>query len=366
MERCASLDLSTNQPPPPPPHFPLIPFAQSPKKRRRLQKKSASKASSSKATKASKPKSVAFSQEAMVSPGGATANQFKKFTLTVEKPTVTPAKGTPSAKSAPAASAPPTSDRPLMFVDGEVNPMGSHLHNHLPFLRKENLRDAAGVKYGEPDYNPRTLKWSEKDILKVSKSSSMTDAKRQWWEIKAQYFDTVLLFKTGKFYEMFHMDSDVAVRHLNFNHMKGAEGHAGCPEAAYGTISRKLLEAGFKVARVEQTETPAQLAERKRNTPKGRKKPGVVNREVCSVTSIGTRTYCFLDDDKVFSDTAKANANVPGPLLVVKEVILDNASAAETATDSDAPPAQCEYGVAIIDAVNSVVTLGQFADDSLR
>jgi len=126
-------------------------------------------------------------------------------------------------------------------------------------------------QFGEPDYNPRTLKWDEKELARVM-TGKVTDAKRQWWEIKAQYFDTVLLFKTGKFYEMFHMDSDIAVDHLGFNHMRGAEGHAGAPEAAYGTMCRKLVDAGFKVARVEQTETPAQLAIRKKNTPKGKKK----------------------------------------------------------------------------------------------
>lgn len=29
----------------------------------------------------------------------------------------------------------------------------------------------------------------------------MTDAVQQWWDLKSQYFDTVLLFKTGKMIE---------------------------------------------------------------------------------------------------------------------------------------------------------------------
>ena len=54
----------------------------------------------------------------------------------------------------------------------------------------------------------------------------------------------MLLFKTGKFYEMFHMDSDIGVEVLGFSHMKGMEGHSGAPEAAYGTICAKLVAAG--------------------------------------------------------------------------------------------------------------------------
>ena len=38
-----------------------------------------------------------------------------------------------------------------------------------------------------------------------------TPAHQQWWAFKAQHFDTVLLFKMGKFYETFHMDADAMV-----------------------------------------------------------------------------------------------------------------------------------------------------------
>ena len=32
--------------------------------------------------------------------------------------------------------------------------------------------------------------------------------------------DTVLLFKVGKFYEMYHMDAEIGVRNLGFSFMK--------------------------------------------------------------------------------------------------------------------------------------------------
>jgi len=228
---------------------------------------------------------------------------------------------TPSTPNAPRApSSLQEGSAAIPFKDGTVNPMGAHLHNHLPFLRKENLRDAAGVKFGEEGYNPRTLKWDRNVIEKVGskegKAYKLTDGKLQWWEIKAQYFDTVLLFKTGKFYEMFHMDSDIGFEVLGFNHMKGSEGHAGAPEAAYSSTCEKLVAAGYKVARVEQTETPDQLAIRKKNT-KG-KKPGVVNREVCAVVTGGTRTFCFMSNTSCFSES---NEQVSPPN--VREGMLD-------------------------------------------
>lgn len=43
---------------------------------------------------------------------------------------------------------------------------------------------------------------------------------RQWWAAKSAYFDTVLFFKVGKFYEMYHMDAVIGVENLNLNYMR--------------------------------------------------------------------------------------------------------------------------------------------------
>ena len=120
---------------------------------------------------------------------------------------------------------------------------------------------------------------------------------------------------------------------------------------------------GYKIARVEQTETPDALKERK-NITKG-KKPQMVNREVCSVMSRGTRTFCFLDDDRIFDGGRDGTGQGGGleslgPLLVIWEVLRNGDDDGEgNDGDDDAPRAVCEYGVA-------VVTVGQFADDVLR
>ena len=71
--------------------------------------------------------------------------------------------------------------------------------------------------------------------------------------------DTVLLFKTGKFYEIYNQDCDIAVKVLGLQYMKGHVAHCGFPEISYGPMADKLVRAGYKVARVEQTETPEQL-----------------------------------------------------------------------------------------------------------
>lgn len=85
---------------------------------------------------------------------------------------------------------------PPLFIVGEVNPPGSHVHNHLKFL--QNPKDSSGRTPEHPEYDKRTLQVNEKDWFRVTKKD-MTDAVKQWWDLKSQYFDTVLFFKTGTF-----------------------------------------------------------------------------------------------------------------------------------------------------------------------
>ena len=103
---------------------------------------------------------------------------------------------TPTACSTPAATtgAPKGGNKVTPFVKDAVNPAGSHVHNHLPFM--QNLRDIHRRSKDDPDYDPRTLLVVESDWVKIM-GKDMTDAVKQWWDLKSQYFDTVLLFKTG-------------------------------------------------------------------------------------------------------------------------------------------------------------------------
>jgi DNA mismatch repair protein MSH6 len=241
-------------------------------------------------------------------------------------------------------------------IEKTVNSAGTHYHNHFSFLLDENRRDAKNRLVSHPEYDRRTLRIDYEEIRKVTKNK-ITPASEQWWKIKSQYADTILLFKTGKFYEIFHMDADIAVQVLGFSYMKGTVAHAGFPEVGYGAFCEKLVRAGYKVARVEQTETPDMLKERKKRT--SGKKPQVVNREVCSIVSAGTRTFCYMDDIKGL-ENEEFDGSI-GPLLAIKEILVSDAKE----TEGDELKPACEFGVTIIDAARGTITLGQFADDML-
>jgi DNA mismatch repair protein MSH6 len=279
-------------------------------------------------------------------------------------PALSRATTSPPAKKTPQATTPSPTAPPL-FVRDAINPAGSHLHHHLPFCR--NPRDGSGRTPDHTDYDPRTLTVVSSDWTRLA-GKPMTDAVAQWWHLKAQYKDAVLLFKTGKFYELFHMDADVGVQVLGLLYMKGHVAHAGFPEISYGAMADRLVRAGYKVARVEQTETPENLVERKRlakRAGKQQQSPKVVNREVCSVLTLGTRTFCYLDQDTagILSSAATGDEMV-GPLLAIREILVDQA--AGVGDDDDHVRPECEYGITLVDAMRGTVTIGQFADDVLR
>jgi DNA mismatch repair protein MSH6 len=164
---------------------------------------------------------------------------------------------------------------------------------------------------------------------------------------------------------MFHMDADVGVQVCGLRYMKGNVAHSGFPEIAYGTMADKLVRAGYKVARVEQTETPEQLQQRKKFSGRG-PAPKVVNREVCSILTLGTRTFCYLDDESSILNEASGSGAHVGPLLAIRETLLNDASGDGGNDDDENVQPVCEYGITVVDAVRGSVTIGQFADDVLR
>lgn len=97
---------------------------------------------------------------------------------------------------------------------------------------------------------------------------------------------------------------------------QGDFAHSGFPESAYGRMASSLIEQGFKVARVEQTETPEMMTERCK-AKKSTKFDKVVNREICQISTQATCVY----------GAQLTNAKHPLPyymLALAEKVILVN------------------------------------------
>ena len=176
-------------------------------------------------------------------------------------------------------------------------------HLLFPFLQVDKIKDKNGrfrLVNGQlnPDYDPTTL------TVPQSFLEDCTPALRQWWVFKSNNFDTILFFKMGKFYELFHMDAVIAVNELQIQYMRGELAHAGFPEKAYKRYADVLIQKNYKVARIEQTETPQMMEERVKKIKKPTKFHRVVNREMCRVSTIGTRMMSVIDPDSLTDRTS--------------------------------------------------------------
>jgi len=81
---------------------------------------------------------------------------------------------------------------------------------------------------------------------------------KHWREVKAQHRDTILFYRVGDFYEMFHEDAELAAKILDIALTSRGDGVplAGVPVKAATEYLRQLVEAGHRVAICEQVEDP--------------------------------------------------------------------------------------------------------------
>lgn len=104
---------------------------------------------------------------------------------------------------------------------------------------------------------------------------------RQFYQIKEQHKDAILLYRMGDFYEMFGNDAVIAANALQIQlttrnkNKEDAIPMCGVPHHAYEQYLNKLTSAGHKVAICEQTEDPALTQ-------------GIVKREVVRIVTPGT------------------------------------------------------------------------------
>ncbi|KAG7553277.1 DNA mismatch repair protein MutS core domain superfamily [Arabidopsis thaliana x Arabidopsis arenosa] len=195
-------------------------------------------------------------------------------------------------------------------------------------------RDAIRRRPTDENYDPRTL-YLPPDFVK-----KLTGGQRQWWEFKSKHMDKVVFFKMGKFYELFEMDAHVGAKELDIQYMKGEQPHCGFPEKNFSVNIEKLVRKGYRVLVVEQTETPDQLEQRRKETGS---KDKVVKREICAVVTKGTLT-----DGEMLLTNPDASY-----LMALTE-------GGETLTNQTA---EHNFGVCLVDVATKKIMLGQFKDD---
>ncbi|CAK9302404.1 unnamed protein product [Gordionus sp. m RMFG-2023] len=222
------------------------------------------------------------------------------------------------------------------------------VHQTLEWLQPNKRKDIEGRCVDHQDYDPRTL------YVPPSYLSKATPALRQWWKIKAHRFDCVLFFKVGKFYELYHMDAVLSVKELGLTFMNLVSAHSGFPEISCGRFADALVQKGYRVCRVEQTETVTAMEKRRENRDGSKDK--LVNREVCRIMSKGTKTFSYLDS--LALETVPDNRY----LLALTEIYLNPSSLEQNSVKLQ----PLRYGICCVDTTVGKFYIGEFFDDSQR
>ena len=128
-----------------------------------------------------------------------------------------------------------------------------------------------------PPYAPPALPhFPVAPVSREAADASSPPMLKHWREVKAQHPQTILFYRVGDFYEMFHEDAQLAARVLDITLTSRGDGVplAGVPVKATAEYLRQLIGAGHRVAMCEQVEDP-KLAK------------GLVRREVVETVTPG-------------------------------------------------------------------------------
>ena len=133
-----------------------------------------------------------------------------------------------------------------------------------------------------PEYDDTTL------YIPSNEWKGFTACMTQYWDLKQDNYEKIFFFKLGKFYEIFYQDAILCNRLLELNWMGSQRKlHLGFPEKALDKYLQMLVNFGYKVAVIEQTETPRMLEQRNKAAA-GFDKAKTLKRQICNMVTKGT------------------------------------------------------------------------------
>lgn len=161
---------------------------------------------------------------------------------------------------------------------------------------------------------------------------------KQYWEIKQKFWDTIVFFKKGKFYELYEKDATIGHQLFDLKLTDRVNMRmVGVPEASLDHWANQFVAKGYKIARVDQMETALGKDMRERDV-KGKKEEKVIRRELSTVLTSGT----LVDGGMLQDDMATYCA-------AIKE------------TERDGVPC---FGIAFVDTATAQFHLAEFVDDA--
>jgi DNA mismatch repair protein MSH6 len=211
-------------------------------------------------------------------------------------------------------------------------PSASEPENRYTWLA--NMQDADRHPVDHPDYDCRTL------YIPPQAWSDFSPFEKQYWEIKSKFWDTIVFFKKGKFYELYEKDATVGHQLFDLKLTDRVNMRmVGVPEASLDMWATQFVAKGHKVARVDQMESALAKEMRERDDKKSSSKKAdkVIRRELAAVLTAGTLV-----------DTGMLQGDMSTYCMAIKEIDRDNLPA---------------FGVAFVDSATAQFQLCEFTDD---
>ncbi|CAO2657216.1 Nn.00g033420.m01.CDS01 [Neocucurbitaria sp. VM-36] len=205
------------------------------------------------------------------------------------------------------------------------------------YLWLANLQDADRHPPEHPDYDPRTL------YIPPGAWEKFSPFEKQYWDIKSKFWDTIVFFKKGKFYELYEKDATVGHQLFDLKLTDRVNMRmVGVPEASLDMWATQFVAKGYKVARVDQMESALakEMRERDGKADKGKnlkKADKVIRRELAAVLTSGTLV-----------DTGMLQDDMSTYCMAIKEIDRNNLPA---------------FGVAFVDTATAQFQLCEFTDD---
>ena len=238
-------------------------------------------------------------------------------------------------------------DGDLEEIDGKQIP---------DFIKKEFIRDKYLKRPEDFDYDPSTVDIPEELFAKL------TPGMKQYWNIKKDNFDSVVLWRKGDWYIVFYHDIS-ALNTVSEGNPRTFHNEPGFYHNKIDHYTSELIKRGYKVVKVEQTETHEQMKQKvaiekkklkekaemsKEENGKEKRKETVVGREIAAKYTKGT----FLKPLPI-EDFLKGKQNEDEE-LDTKYVLL-------YIYDEE----QNIFGVTYFDITTLQFFIGQFSDDSM-
>ncbi|TQS36934.1 hypothetical protein Golomagni_02607 [Golovinomyces magnicellulatus] len=208
----------------------------------------------------------------------------------------------------------------------------SEPEKRYPWLAE--VRDIEGNPVGHPEYDSRTV------FIPPYAWNKFSPFEHQYWTIKQKFWDTIVFFKKGKFYELY--ENDATIGHQLFD-LKLTDRvnmrMVGVPESSLNHWATQFVAKGYKIARVDQCESALGKEMREAEVGTTAKKPvdKIIKRELACVLTGGT----LVEETMLQDDMATY-------CVAIKEGELDEFPA---------------FGVAIVDTATGQFSVSEFIDD---